>query len=181
MASGPVARRYAKALLMIGVEQKKVEPLRAQLSQLAGLFRDSAELRVVLLNPSIRLEERKAVMQQIVDRVKVDPIMRNFAMLLLDKDRFRYCEAISMEFNRMADELEGVVRAKATSAKALNIAQRASVKKALEELTGKRVELEVDTDPALIGGVVARVGSIVYDGSVRTQLEMLKESILSEV
>jgi F-type H+-transporting ATPase subunit delta len=181
MAGASVSKRYARALLDIGLERDSIESLREQLEGLARLFGDSHELRNALLNPSIRLAERKKIIDAIGERAGWDPMMRNFAMVLLDKDRFRHIESIAREYARMADVHAGIVRAKVTSATKLDFAQENKIRKALEDKTGKSVELTTEIDPSLIGGVVTRVGSMVLDGSVRTQFQQLRDAILQEV
>lgn len=182
MSKAPVARRYAKALLEIGVERGTVEKLREQLDALAGAFKQSREFRNTMLNPSIKLEERKEVMRKIASRYMFDEILRNFALLLLDNDRMRHVGDVSEEFGRLADLHAGRVRAHVTSATSLGLIEQTQIKEQIQKLTSaKSVELSTSVDPSLIGGVVTRVGGMVLDGSVKHQLDAMRDAILQEV
>ena len=181
MAGEPVARRYAQALLDIGVEQDNYTELREQLDELAQLFADSKPFRTALLNPSIRLEERRSIIRAIAKKRDWDQMVANFALLLLDNDRFRLVGTIAREFGKVVDAKSGNVRARVLSAVKLDDSQRSRLQKALGDITGKNVLLDTKIDKGLLGGVVARIGGTVYDGSVRSQIDRLRESILAEV
>lgn len=181
MATTPVARRYANALVELGIEQKNLDKLNEQLTALSRVYASSADLSSVLLNPSVKLEERRAILRAIAKRYNFEPMLLNFTLLLMDKDRFRQIPAIAEEFSRLVDVHKGNVRAEVTSASELSAAQQNELKKALAAVTGKNVLLETQLDPTLIGGAVTRVGGVVYDGSVRTQLQKMREAILKEV
>ncbi len=182
MSRAPVARRYAKALLEIGAERGTVDTMRDQLDGLAKAFNASKEFRNTMLNPSIKLSERKEVMRQITSRYGFDQMLTNFLQLLLDKDRVRYVSDISEVFGQFADARAGRVRAHVTSAVGLDLIQQTKLKEQIQGITGaKTIELETQVDPALIGGVVTRVGGMVLDGSVRHQLEAMRAAILQEV
>lgn len=181
MATTPVARRYARALLELGVEHKTLDAFTAQSKNLSSLYERSRELRNVLLNPSIKLEERRNVVRALAKKGSWEPMFQNFVLLLLDKDRVRHIGAITEELQRMADDKLGNVRAKVTSATALELAEKTAIKQAIAKMTGKSVLLEATVDPDLLGGVVTHVGGTVYDGSVRTQLNRMRDAILKEV
>lgn len=181
MATTPVARRYARALLELGIEYKNLDKLNEQLSALGRAYSANADLSSVLLNPSIKLEERRSIVRAIAAKYTLEPLLINFALLLMDKDRFRQIPAIAEEFARLVDEQKGNIRADVTSASQLSPIQQNELKKALAAMTGKNVLLETAVDPSLIGGAVTRVGDVVYDGSVRTQLQKMREAILKEV
>ncbi|MFP4598443.1 MAG: ATP synthase F1 subunit delta, partial [Persicimonas sp.] len=127
MAGEPVARRYAQALLELGVEQKNYEELRAQIDELAAIYADSKPFRTALLNPSIQLEERRAVIKAIAQKHDWHPMIVNFSLLLLDNDRFRVVPTIASEFGRLVDDKSGDVRATVTSAVELDDAQRQAI------------------------------------------------------
>ena len=183
MIKAPVSRRYARALLQIGTERGNFDVLREQLSALAEAYASSREFRNIMNNPSVKIEERRAILTTIADKKGFDPIMRNFVLLLLDKDRFRFIQHIASEYERLADVSAGRVRAKISSAAELSNTQRLMLRKQIEKLTGANsVEIEAEIDPtSLLGGVVTRVGGMVLDGSVRTQLESMRASILNEL
>ena len=181
MAYAPVAGRYARALFELGVEEKQVEELDKALGELAELMKESAELGKVLFNPAVQLEERRGVLKAIAESAKWPGLFQNFILLLLDKDRLRFIDDMSAAFAEQLDEYKGQARARVTSAVALKDPQIEAIRTRLGELTGKDVILTADVDESLIGGIVARVGSTIYDGSVRTQLQRMGESILKEI
>ncbi len=182
MSTAPVARRYARALLEIGTERGTVDKLRTQLDALAKAFKDSREFRNTMLNPSIKLEERKEVIRKIASRYMFDEMLRNLALLLLDNERMRYVGDVSEEFGRMADAQAGRVRAHITSAAPLSMVETTLLKEELKKLTdAKSIEVSTEVDPKLIGGVVTRVGGMVLDGSIKHQLESMRDAILQEV
>lgn len=180
MATHPVATRYARALLDIALERGSVETIHPQLRDIAHIYGNNRDLRAVLVNPSITLEERRRVLRALAQAGQWDPMMLNFTLLLLDKDRIRVLEAIAREFQKLYDEHAGVVRAHVTSATSLSEGQKDGVRQAIAAVTGgKTVVIETVVDPELLGGVVTRVGGTVYDGSVRNHLHRLRESILN--
>ncbi|AWV89865.1 ATP synthase F1 subunit delta [Bradymonas sediminis] len=181
MAGELVARRYAQALLDIGVERDNCETIREQLNQLAQLLEEVPAFSSVLLNPSLRLSERRDVIRAIADKYKWDPVVRNFSLILLDNHRVDVAGAIARQFGEMVDKRLGNIRAHVTSAVELDATQRAEIKAALVKLTGKNVLLETDTDAEILGGAITRIGSVVYDGSTRSHIERLRQSILAEV
>lgn len=177
---GPVAKRYARALLEIGVEKSNFALLQKQVRELANLYAGSAPLRAIVTNPSVRTDERRAVIEQIAARAAFNPLVRNFALLLLDNDRFDHIGAIADALDMLVDEHAGNVRAEVTTAAPLKDSQVASIKGALAKLTGKNVLLDTAVDPEILGGAITRVGSTLYDGSVRTQLDTIRASILDQ-
>lgn len=181
MANEPVARRYAQALFDLGREGDQLDEFGRALGEASELFEGSDELRRLLLNPALKLEERRAVLSAIADRAKWPKLFRNFAMLLLDKDRLRYVSDMDRAFQVLLDDHQGRARAKVTSAVELSDGQLEKLKDRLRAVTGKDVVVTTEVDEELIGGVVARVGSTIYDGSVRTHLQRMREAILREV
>jgi F-type H+-transporting ATPase subunit delta len=178
---GSISRRYARALLEVGIDKGSTEQLLEQVKEYADLYEKSSELRNVLSNPGVKLDERRALVRTIGAKAGWSPLIVNFAQLLLDNDRARFLPGIAREMSAMYDEHVGNVRATVTSARELSGPKVDDIRKAIADLTGKNVILQTAVDPELIGGVVTRVGSVVYDGSVRNQLNNLRESILEEV
>ncbi len=178
MIAGSIPRRYAKALLAIGVEKQSYEKLGQEVAAFASLLVDNAQLRDTLQNPSHPPSKRKAIVQALCDRLAPSPTVKSFLLLLQDRGRLDYLPAIAREYQALADAHAGRVRAGVTSAQALDGDAVARLKKALEQKTGKQVLLEQRTDPELIAGMVTTVGSIVYDGSLRTRLEQMKNALI---
>jgi len=177
--SGSIARRYAKALLGIGIEKQSYEALGRELDQFTALLHNR-ELTAALENPSHALSKRKAVLASVIDRIAPSPTTRSFLLLLLDRGRLEHLPGIAREYRVMADEHAGRIRADVVSAHTLSPQAVARLKRALEQRTGKQVLLEQRTDPELIAGMVTRIGGVVYDGSVRTRLEQLRGALLAE-
>jgi F-type H+-transporting ATPase subunit delta len=178
MIAGSLARRYARALLDIGVAKSSFEQLGQEMDDLAASYSASRDLAEALTNPVFPMARRRAVLEAVLEAAKASPITRNFVLLLLDRERIPYLPAIARELRGMVDERAGRVRATLTSAQPLAPEHVASVQATLEKASGRKVILDSKEDPALLGGVVAKVGDVVYDGSVRTQLEQMRERFL---
>jgi len=176
---GSVARRYARALFGIGVDGRRFEALGAELTELATLWNDSDELRQALENPVFRPEQKRAVLESILPRVAPTPEVQRFVLLLLDRRRIMLLPAIARAYRDLTDAELGQVRAEVTSAQELAPATLDRVRRSLEQRTGKKVIVTSKVAPELIGGLVARVGDLVLDGSVRTQLDDLRNRLLN--
>jgi F-type H+-transporting ATPase subunit delta len=176
---GSVARRYAKALFEMGVDGGNFEALGREIGEFADLLSASPELGQTLANPVFSATEKRAVLEKLLPRVTPTPAVQRFVMLLLERGRIVLLPAIARAFRDMTDQHLGRVRAKVTSAQPLDAGALDRVRKALERRTGKQVLLETAVDPELVGGVVASVGDLVLDGSVRTQLEDLRAKLLN--
>jgi F-type H+-transporting ATPase subunit delta len=175
-----VARRYAKALLDIGVRQQTYDALGRELDRTADTFVRSPELKAVLDNPVFPLEKRRAVLEELARRLALSKVVRSFVMLLLDKGRIGALPDIARVHRTLVDEHAGRVRAVITSARPLDPTLERRLKAALERQSGKTVLLEKREDAAIIGGLVTQLGDLVYDGSVRSQLASLREELLAE-
>lgn len=173
-----VSRRYAKALMMLGQEDGKFKEYGEELTGFAQLLEREPELKDALLNPIHSLEERKKLLLRIADLLKLSPVVGNFLKLLFDKLRLAALPGIAQVYQHLADEMENLKRARVKSAVPLDEAMQKRLGQALEELTKSKVVMEFEEDPAIIGGIVARVGDLVLDGSVRTQLYSLRESLI---
>ena len=176
---GSVARRYARALFGIGVDSGSFEALGQEIGDLAALWSESPELRQTLENPVFRPSEKRAVLEQILPRVTPTPEVQRLVLLLLERRRIVLLPAIARAYRDLADAHTGRVRARVTSAEPLLPAALDRVRRSLEERTGKKVIVETAVDAGLIGGVVAQVGDLVLDGSVRTQLADLRQKLLN--
>ncbi|MCK4390567.1 MAG: ATP synthase F1 subunit delta [Desulfobacterales bacterium] len=177
MISIRIARRYAKAVLTIGKEDGQAESYKEELGGVVKLLEEQKELEQAIANPLYDAESRKKVLKFVVDRLALSRVMSSFLLLLFDKGRFQYLKDIYTFYEKLTDELANIVRADLVSAVELPEESIATIRAALSEKTGKEVRMEVSVDPALIGGAVTRIGDLVLDGSVRTQLVSLKESL----
>ncbi len=177
MISLRIARRYAKALLAIGREDGKAETYKEELGAFVKLVEENRELEHAISNPLYDPESRKKVLEAVVERSGVSKVMACFLFLLFDKGRIQYLKDIYIFYEKLTDELANIVRADLVSAVGLPEESIARIQAALSEKTGKIVKMDVRVDPALIGGVMTKIGDLVLDGSVRTQLMSLKESL----
>jgi F-type H+-transporting ATPase subunit delta len=177
---GSIARRYARALIAIGIDKGDYEALAKELAEVAGLIARSKELRDVLERPLFALSKRKAILEEVSRKLTLSETLRRFLQLLLDRGRFGNLAGIVREMGVLVDRQAGRVRATLIAARPVSDAFAQSIQQSIEAREGKKVVLERRDDPALIGGVVAQVGDVVYDGSVRTQLELAKQQFLTE-
>jgi F-type H+-transporting ATPase subunit delta len=177
--SGGVANRYARALYELGQEKGLSDLLGAELEALATTFATSSELRQTLENPVFKLSERRAVLEKLLPRLAPSRELKNFALLLLERGRIGALPAISRAYRAMVDTGLGRVRAVVTSAQPLDALTQAAVQRALEKRTGRKVLLSTVVDPGLIGGIIARVGDLVFDGSLRSRLDTLRARLLN--
>jgi len=172
-----VARRYAKALLILGKDDKRAEKYGEELDGFAQLLAKEKGLEQVLCNPLHGVESRKKVLQAVLKKLKPSKVVNSFILLVFDKGRLDFIQSINELYQKLADELKGVVRASVVSATAMSSEAVKKIQKALSKLTGKDVTIEAKQDPALIGGVVTTIGDLVLDGSIKTQLLSMKESL----
>ncbi len=175
MASA-VANRYAHAL--VDIVMASGSPLQpqdalAQLSAVEGLLQESPELRTALETPAIQTSRKRAVMGDLLARIGSSPLIRNFIYVVIDHRRIGIISDVREAFEQQLDERLGFARGEVSSAAPLTAPLSASLEAELSKLTGKRMRMRFEVDPALLGGVVARIGSTVYDGSVRGELRQL--------
>lgn len=177
MARKSAARRYAKALFALAREENRVSEVREEVGRLGQAMVASAELRAVLLQPLHPVAERRAVLGAVAGRLGASPLLKHFLSFLVDQRRLVDWDAIEAEYGELADAAAGVTKAVVRSATPLSEAQRERLQRALERKSGGRVQLQVEIDPDLVGGAVAQVGDMVYDGSLRTQLRQLRATL----
>ncbi|MBT0664874.1 F0F1 ATP synthase subunit delta [Geobacter pelophilus] len=175
MSASAIARRYAKALVQLGAESNSVEAFNAELTRISDTLDSNRNLLALLSNPAYGADAKREILREVAAKLAVSPMISNFLLLLLDRNRITCLPQITASYAKLADELSGVVRPMVTSGMALSDQQVAEIKTALEQSTGKKVELTVQVDPALIGGVVTKIGDRVFDGSVKTQLNRIQD------
>lgn len=177
MVTGSLARRYARAVIDLGTSAGNLDKMGSDLRSLAKAMHDSAELQTVLTNPAIRRGDRRRVIDGLLQRIGAQPQTKNLVYLLLDGERLSSVPAISREVDTMIQARSGRVSAEIVSAQPLDAAQLQQITVALEKLSGKKVDVTKREDPELLGGVVAKVGDVVYDGSLRTQLRSIRDEL----
>ena len=182
MASA-AANRFARALVDVVMSPGsalKPEDAVAQLRAVEQTITESSELRIALLTPAIQNSRKHAVMARVLDTIGGSPLIRNFVYVVIDHRRIGIITDIREAFEQALDERMGFVRAEVISAAPLEPRRSAGLESELSRVTGKRMRLRFDVDPELIGGVVARIGSTVYDGSVRGQIEQLRRRLVEQ-
>lgn len=172
-----IAQRYAKALFELAQEAGKAAEVGQQLGAVSGALSSQEALRTALFSPVLTRAAKGEVLEALVGAAAFDPLVANFLRVLLEARKLRYLDDVIGAYRAMADEAAGRVRGEAVTPRALQDAEVRALTAALTAATGKVVELEARVDPALLGGVVARVGNLVFDGSLRTQLDRLKETL----
>lgn len=180
MADRTIAGRYARAFIEIAEENDAIDALGQDLHKaLDTLMAHGGGAFVALANPVFTVEERRSVLAQIAPRLGVGAMTRNLLFVLMDKGRFRLLPTVVEVFDAYADERAGRVRVDVQTAEPLTPQLETEVIAALQKVTGKDVLISTSVNSELIGGLVARVGGTVYDASVRTRLENIKQRLLS--
>ena len=177
MIDSSVARRYARALLSLGLEEGRFEQYGEELEAVLSAMKESRELGFMLANPGYSPRQRQAAVDAAASALRLTPLTVNFLRLLVDRQRIVDLPQISRAYRAMVDQQAGRIRATVTSARPLTEDEIARLREAISTMTGRTVLLESKTDPTLIGGVVAQVGATQLDGSVRTQLERMRDQL----
>jgi F-type H+-transporting ATPase subunit delta len=172
-----MARRYASALADVVLERGEAAEVQAELVQWEEMIQSTANFLEVLRNPTIALDQKRTVLNKLLERAKPRQTTVNFLKVLLQNHRLTDLGEINRKFAETLDERAGMVLATVTTARTVTENSQQQLHAKLTYLTGKKVRVDFATDPDLIGGVVTRIGSTVYDGSVRNQLQMIKEKM----
>jgi F-type H+-transporting ATPase subunit delta len=175
-----IANRYAKALADVSFRLGQHEKVGQDLADFGQLLTGSRELFLFYTNPAIQIARKKAATSEIFQRLQVSSLTSNFIFLLIDRHRVNYFHEIQKAYHVAINERQGVVQASITTASELDPRTLSSLEAGLARLTGKKVLLKSGIDQDLIGGVVARIGDTIYDGSVRQQLSLIKSRLSSD-
>lgn len=179
MISSVLARRYARALVEIGTETRTLPTIVRDIAAVAEVYAGSEELRRALEDPQVPAAARKAVLLDIATRLGASPTVHNTLALLADHRRVQILPALATALAEASDTLAGVLRARIVSATPLSETYVRRLTEALEARFQKRISVQREVDPTLIGGVVTRVGDVVIDGSLKTRLADLKAQLQS--
>lgn len=177
MIPGSVAQRYAKALVDVAAASNELQEVQRDLRAFADILREQRDLRQCLANPSVARRDAAAIIREIGAALGIRPLAATFLQVVLDGGRLSGLDAILRAYESSVDERLGRVKAVVTSAEPLASGIQEDLCRRLGEVTGKDVYLELRQDPALLGGVVAQVGSRIYDGSLKTQLARLRDEL----
>ena len=174
MSVQTVARRYASALADVASERGEASEIQEELIAFEKIFQANPMLEDVLRNPTIALEQKRAVLTKLIERVRPRPTTANFLKVLLQNQRLTELRFINQKFAELLDMRAGMVAATVTTARSVPENAQQKLQAKLSTVTGKKVRIDFKTDPELIGGLLTRIGSTVYDGSVRNHLQMIK-------
>jgi len=179
MSVETISRRYATALADVVISSGETESVKGELLSWEQLIGSSADLQNAFGNPSIAHSSKEKVLEGLLAKTRPSRTTSNFLRVLLRNGRLTELRQINQRFAAVVEERSGRTVAQVTSARELSAEQQNELKANLENLTRKQVKLDFTIDPDLIGGVVTRIGSTIYDGSVKTQLENLKEELVN--
>ena len=179
MSNETVARRYASALADVVMKTGEAETVRGELRAWGQMIAGNAELENAFVNPAIAAVRKQAVLEALIRKANSSRTTSNFLRVLLENGRMTDLPAVTERFEGVLEERGGVISGEVISAHELDEAARRELMGNLEKLTGKTVKLKFEIDKDIIGGVVTRVGSTIYDSSVRTQLEHLREQLMN--
>lgn len=168
-------RTYAEALADVAVAENRPEQLRRELEDFLRMMAESADLRNFLASPAVPNSSKQAVIAKLVERMGASEALRNFLFLVVDHRRVGLLGAIGQAFGRELNARLGILAAEITTARELDAVEKLAIESELARRTGKRIEASYRIDGNLQGGAVVRIGSTVYDGSVRAGLERLRE------
>ena len=179
MMEGRLSRRYGKALFELASDHKREDAIGEEIEQFLAVYTNSP-LQTVLNNPAFGLDSRKAILLEVTKNLQLSALSVHFLLILLERDRLTYLAAIVSCYRRMLNAAKGRVEAKVTDAAPLDAAHLERLRTTLHAISGKEVVLREETEPGLLGGIMVELEGTIYDGSVRTQLEKMKQRIARE-
>lgn len=177
MIGGSLARRYARALLAIGEEGGQTRRILEETERFDRIMSETPLLREMMEAMHINRRDKKTALEAALAPAGFLSATKNFLFLLVDKGRMNILSPIVSELRRLIEQLEGIERVEVVAPMPLTDAQRDMLRSVLEEQTGKKVVLEEKEEPGVLGGMIIKVGSTVYDGSARTQIRQLRENL----
>jgi F-type H+-transporting ATPase subunit delta len=175
-----IANRYGRALVDVALAKGQQAQIQQELQAFDNMFKSSPELREVFANPTISQHHHRALLDALIARTKPSEITSNFLHVLVDNYRMQFLSEIYQAFARILDQHLNIVSAEIITAAPISKDQADLLTNQLRKVTGKEVRLKFSTDPAIIGGVVTHIGSEIYDGSIRNQLEQLRAQLSRE-
>jgi F-type H+-transporting ATPase subunit delta len=174
------ATRYAKALLDVAIQESDPARIERDLASIVGAMTDNPELRRAMTSPGVPQNIRVNVVRAIAEKAGAEPPLAKLLNMLAERGRLELLPVLLEVYRERLLAHGNIVRATVTSAVPLTPEKAKGLEQSLANLTGKQMQIETDVDPSLIGGVVARIGGTVYDGSVRTQLARMRELLIEK-
>lgn len=178
MSIETIARRYAAALADVVTKNNETETVRTEIAQFANFMTENPQLGEVFRSPAVPFDNKKNVLESLIAKTKPAKTTANFLRVLQRNHRLADLPAVAERFDQVLEDRAGLVTAEITTAQPLADAQTAALQTKLQQMTGKKVKLNFKINPEIIGGVVTRIGSTVYDGSIKSQLQHLKEQMI---
>jgi len=172
-----IARRYAEALADVATARNQVDQIDGEVRVFAEMMKSSRELHHMFASPTASQTDKLKVLEALIARAGAGQMTANLLRTLLSHYRLHHLPVVYEQFQREMNQRKGLIIAEVTASAEVGPAEQAKLGRTLEQMTGKRVEFKFKTDPSLIGGVVTRIGSVIYDGSVRTHLQGIKERL----
>ncbi len=179
MIGSGIAKRYARAFFEVAGEEDNYEKYYSELGSFSSIIEENEGLRDFLANPVFDQEAKKAVVEKILEKIDISDMTANFLKLLVDKRRIGILSDVEGCYREFMDDTLKKVRANVKTAYPLSAKLSKDIKSNLEGLTGREVDMTIEKDPTLLGGIVVRIGDTIYDGSIKTQLNNI-ENLLGE-
>ena len=180
MSTRSSAARYARALFDVAIKESNPEQAEQELTAFVELLHTHAELHKALTNPAVPVSGKRAVLEQILERLEPSSPVRKLLLMLAERDRLGLLPDLLDVYRERLMEHMKVVKAQVTTAAALPPEQAAQLQQRIDAATGRTVTMTTTVDPSIIGGVITRIGSTVYDGSVATQLATLRQKLAEQ-
>ena len=180
MIAGNIAKRYARAFFDVAGGEGRYEGYYDELKRFSSLLEENANLRNLLLNPIFEIKDKKAVIRELIQELNLSLTTANFINLLVDKRRIGIIREIEKKYRELMDDALGIARVQVRTAFPLTTDLSAALKRGLESFTGKHVDIQVEEDASLLGGIVVRVGDKLYDSSIKMQLNNMMKLLGEE-
>lgn len=180
MSLQTIARRYAAALADVTIERREEREVQNELDQWASLIEANPELKEIFANPTVAYDQKRKVLEDLISRTRVRDTTASFLRVLLKNQRLSQLREVAARYGQTLDERAGVVAANVTTARPIPEELKDALHQTLAAATGQKVRLSFTTDETIIGGMVARIGSTIYDGSVQGHLERWSQSLAGD-
>lgn len=181
MKTSNVTRRYAKAFFAVAGEEKRYEDCYRELRLFITVMEENHNLQELLINPIFDKDDKIKIVDRVLQRLVLSSLTANFIRLMVRKRRISSILDIAEDYRKLMEEAIGIVRVQVKTAFALTAELSSNLQRGIESLTGKEVEMQIEEDRSLLGGVVVRIGDKLYDGSVKVQLNTMMRLLGEEI